>query len=62
MLVAVAALPSFLGFKDPPVYISPPCCGAVAMLRNPPMDKARKEVEGGWGFSILYPLEGSGCK
>lgn len=23
MLVAVAALPSFLGFKDPPVYISP---------------------------------------
>lgn len=24
VLVAVAALPSFLGFNDPPVYISPP--------------------------------------
>lgn len=60
-LVAVSALLLFLGFKV--LLCTPACsllCGPWAVFWYPPMEQARKEVQGGWGFCILYPLEGSG--
>lgn len=62
-LVTVSALRLFLGFKI--LLCTParsPLRGPWAVFWYPPMEQARKEVQGGWGFCILYPSEGSGHK
>lgn len=58
MLVAVAALPSFLGFQDPPVYISPPVLRGRGHAEESSHGQGKEGSGGRMGLRHPVPLGG----